>query len=75
MKRLIGIVVIAGSLVGCATPAQNAALGGAVIGAVIATSVAQPQPHYHPPVRVIHCHQVVAGYDYYGRPLIRQVCR
>jgi len=76
MKRLIGIVAIAGSLVGCATPQQNAVLGGAVLGAVIANGVAQPQPHYHTvPVRVIHCDQVVIGYDYYGRPRYRKVCR
>ena len=75
MKRLIGIIAIAGSLVGCATPQQNAALAGGLIGAVIATGVSQPQPQYRPPVRVIHCNNVVVGYTYYGNPIVRQVCR
>lgn len=74
MKRLIGAVVILGSLVGCATPQQNAALAGAVVGAAVMSSVyVQPAP------RPLHCYTTrsVVGYDIYNRPVFqhRQVCR
>lgn len=74
MKRLIGSIVILGSLVGCATPQQNAALTGAIIGAAVMGSVySQPAP------RQLHCHTTrkVIGYDIYHRPVYqhRQVCR
>ena len=73
MKRLLGIVVAIG-LVGCATPQQNAALTGAIIGAAVMSSVySQPAP------RPLHCHTTkrVIGYDIYHRPMYqhRQVCR
>ena len=74
MKRLIGAVVVLGSLVGCATPQQNAALTGAIVGAAVMGSVySQPAP------RPLHCHtsRYVVGYDIYHRPVYqhRQVCR
>jgi hypothetical protein len=74
MKRFIGAVVILGSLVGCATPQQNAALTGAIIGAAVMGSVySQPAP------RPLQCHSTkrVIGYDIYHRPVYqhRQVCR
>lgn len=74
MKRLIGAIVILGSLVGCATPQQNAALAGAVVGAAVMSSVyTQPAP------RPLHCYTTrsVIGYDIYNRPVYqhRQVCR
>jgi hypothetical protein len=74
MKRLIGAVVVLGSLVGCATPQQNAALTGAIIGAAVMGSVySQPAP------RPLQCHSTkrVIGYDIYHRPVYqhRQVCR
>jgi NaMN:DMB phosphoribosyltransferase len=74
MKRLIGIVAIAGSLVGCATPQQTAVLTGAVVGAAVMSSV-----YAHPAPRPLHCYTTrsVIGYDIYNRPLYqhRQVCR
>lgn len=74
MKRLIGSIVILGSLVGCATPQQNAALTGAIIGAAVMGSVYSP-----PAPRPLHCHtsRKVIGYDIYHRPVYqhRQVCR
>jgi hypothetical protein len=74
MKRFIGAVVVLGSLVGCATPQQNAALTGAIIGAAVMGSVySQPAP------RPLQCHSTkrVIGYDIYHRPVYqhRQVCR
>ncbi len=74
MKRLIGIVAIAGSLVGCATPQQTAVLTGAVVGAAVMSSV-----YAHPAPRPLQCHSTkrVIGYDIYHRPVYqhRQVCR
>jgi len=74
MKRFIGGGGILGSLVGCATPQQNAALTGAIIGAAVMGSVySQPAP------RPLQCHSTkrVIGYDIYHRPVYqhRQVCR
>lgn len=74
MKRLIGAVVVLGSLVGCATPQQTAALTGAVVGAAVMSSV-----YSHPAPRPLHCHtsRKLIGYDIYHRPVYqhRQVCR
>jgi hypothetical protein len=74
MKRFIGAVVVLGSLVGCATPQQTAALTGAVVGAAVMSSV-----YSHPAPRPLHCHtsRQVIGYDIYHRPVYqhRQVCR
>ena len=73
MKRLLGIVVAVG-LVGCATPQQNAALTGAIIGAAVMGSV-YSQPVHRP----LHCYTTrsIIGYDVYHRPMYqhRQVCR
>ena len=85
MKRVIGAVFVLASLVGCATPQQNAALTGAVVGAAVMSSVyAHPQPpqqhhHYHHVPRPVHCShtRTIVGYDYYNRPILQtyQVCR
>jgi len=69
MKYLV-LVLAAVGLVGCATPSQNAALVGAVIGAAVVNSVNNP-----PPPRVVHCHLRLIGYDVYRRPMYQQVCR
>jgi hypothetical protein len=71
MKYLIGII-IAVALTGCATPQQNAALAGAVIGAAVATSVAPPPP---PQPRPMRCYTQYIGYDAWHRPVYQQVCR
>ncbi len=76
MKKLIGITVFSLSLVGCATPQQNAALAGAVIGASVAATVYAPQPAPRPVV----CNYVRGAYvgrDAYGNPMFeyRKVCR
>lgn len=75
MKRLVVAFGIVASLAGCATPQQNAALAGAVVGAAVMSSVYTPQP-----VRPVTCHYVRGGYvghDVYGRPMFQyhQVCR
>jgi hypothetical protein len=67
MKYLVAIIAV--GLVGCATPQQNAALAGAVIGAAVATSVNQPPP------RPVRCYTEYIGYDVWHRPVYRQVCR
>ena len=76
MKSLLIIVVGSAMLVGCATPAQNAILGGAVAGAVVSTIITSPPP---PPPRHVHrplqCQTVLSGYDVYHRPIYQQVCR
>lgn len=70
MKYLVSIVAVA--LAGCATPQQNAALAGAVIGAAVATSVSQPPL---PRPRPLHCYTQFIGYDTWHRPVYQQVCR
>lgn len=72
MKRLFGAIVVLGSLVGCATPQQNAALTGAIVGAAVMTTIySQPAPPY------CFTTKRVIGYDIYRRPIYqhRQVCR
>ena len=74
MKRVLVVIATVVGLVGCATPQQNAALTGAIIGAAVMGSVySQPAP------RPLHCHtsRQVIGYDIYHRPVYqhRQVCR
>ena len=63
---------------GCATPTQNAALIGAIGGAVIATELNQPRPVYVAPPprpRPITCHPHFIGYNAHGRAVYQQVCR
>lgn len=77
MKRLFGLAVISASLVGCATPQQNAALAGAIVGATVMSAAYIPPPVH--PVRPIRCTYVRgggAGYDAYGNPLFKyhKVC-
>lgn len=74
MKKFIFAVFIVLGLAGCATPQQNAALAGAVVGAAIMGSVySQPHPH-----RPMYCtnRPAIVGYDYYRRPIYqyRRVC-
>ena len=69
MKYLVAIVAV--GLAGCATPQQNAALAGAVLGAAVATSVSQPAPHPRP----LRCYTQYIGYDAWHRPVYQQVCR
>lgn len=80
MKILLGSAFIAIGLVGCATPRENAILGGAILGAAataIITQPPQPQFYYHPyPMpRLLYCRSYVVGYDMYHRPIYQQVCR
>lgn len=70
---VIGIALMSG----CATNAQNAALVGAIGGAIIATELNQPrQVMVVPPrPRPITCHTQFIGRDVYGRAIYQQVCR
>lgn len=77
MKRLVGIAAISISLVGCATPQQNAALAGAIIGATIMGAAYIPPPEHT--VRPVSCTYVRGGYagrDAYGNPMFKyhKVC-
>lgn len=77
MKRLICLAAISASLVGCATPQQNAALAGAIVGATIMGAAYIPPPQQYT-VRPT-CTYVRGGYvgrDAYGNPMFRyhQVC-
>ena len=78
MKRTLGVLFVLGTLAGCATPQQNAALAGAIVGAAVVSSAYQPRPVYVQP-RPAYCTStpVVVGYDYYRRPIYqyRQYCR
>lgn len=82
MKRLIGIAVVSVGLVGCATPQQNAALAGAIVGATVMSAVHAPMVQHAPPtyhVRPIRCTYVRgggAGFDAYGNPMFKyhKVC-
>ena len=62
---------------GCATPTQNAALIGAIGGAVIATELNQPRPVLvvPPRPRPLTCHPHFIGYNAHGRAVYQQVCR
>lgn len=74
MKKVLLSVFLIASLTGCATPQQNAALAGAVVGAAIMGSV-YSQPHQHRPM---YCSNrpTIVGYDYYRRPIYQyqRVC-
>lgn len=72
MKRLL-IVATVVSLVGCATPQQNAALTGAIVGAAIMSAAAAP--YHQPQPRPLYCSARFIGYDYYHRPMYQQICR
>ena len=75
MKSLLIVAFSSAMLAGCATPAQNAILGGAVAGAVVSTIITSPPPpprHVHRPLQ---CQTVLTGYDVYHRPIYQQVCR
>lgn len=71
-----GLVLL---LAGCATPQQNAALAGAIVGATVAGAVYNPPQVYHQPKRIPQCRWIrggFAGYDAYGNPMFKyhQVC-
>lgn len=74
MKSLMVLALSSILIAGCATPTQNAILGGAVAGAVVSTIIANPPPP-PPPRRPVHCRTVITGYDVYHRPIYQQVCR
>jgi hypothetical protein len=75
MKKAFAAILVSLVLVGCATPAQNALLGGAVAGAVVSTIITSPPPPPRPIPRPLHCQTVLTGYDVYHRPIYQQVCR
>lgn len=69
---LLGAVVLSG----CATHAQNAALAGAIAGAVIANEMNQPRPVVVvPPPQPVRCWHHWIGRDHAGRAVYQQVCR
>lgn len=71
---LLGVAVLSG----CATNAQNAALAGAIAGAVIANEMNQPRQVVvvpPPPPRPITCYNHWIGRDVNGRAVYQQVCR
>ena len=68
MYKLFGVVALCVSLVGCATPAQNAALAGALVGASIGAAVANP-----PPPQRRQCY-TTSYYDGYGNLIRRTTC-
>lgn len=68
MFKLIGAIVVSASLVGCATPHQNAALAGAIAGAAVASSVYRPAP---PPRK--SCYTTTYR-DAYGNLIRRTTC-
>lgn len=77
MKRLFVLAVISASLVGCATPQQNAALAGAIVGATVMSATYTPPPVYQVrPVRCTYIRGGGAGYDLYGNPMFKyhKVC-
>jgi hypothetical protein len=75
MKSLLIITLGSAMLAGCATPTQNALLGGAVAGAIVSTIITSPPPPPRPIPRPLHCQTVLTGYDVYHRPIYQQVCR
>ena len=68
MYKLISAIVVCGSLVGCATPQQNAALAGAIVGGAIASSVYVP---YAPPKPM--CYSTTYR-DQFGNLIRRTTC-
>jgi hypothetical protein len=70
MYKVLGVVLSLGALAGCATPVQNAALAGAVVGGVVAASVYTPR-YTPPPQRMCYS---TSYYDGYGRLIRRTTC-
>jgi hypothetical protein len=56
MKKLLAISIILLSITGCATPQQNAALAGLVVGAAVMGAAQSNSNHYHPPHQYHHHH-------------------
>jgi len=75
--KLISCVVSVALMSGCATNAQNAALVGAIGGAIIATELNQPRQFFVAPPRArpLTCYTQLVGRDVYGRAVYQQVCR
>lgn len=69
MKKML-IIFLSIGLFGCATPQQNAALTGAIIGATVATSIYVPPPP--PPPRTV-CYSTTYR-DIYGRLVRKTTC-
>lgn len=74
MKKIILSAFVILGLAGCATPQQNAALAGAIVGAAIMGG-AYSQPHYHRPAYCTN-RPTIIGYDYYRKPIYQyqRVC-
>lgn len=70
MKKAFFALIFAASLQGCATPQQNAALTGAIVGAAVAVSLNSPPP---PPPRKF-CHSTIYR-DQFGNLIRRTTCR
>jgi hypothetical protein len=67
MKKLIISAAIL-SLVGCATPQQNAALAGLVVGAAVMGAAQSNPNHYHP------THQQYHHHHYHNYQYVRPRC-
>jgi hypothetical protein len=76
--KLILCVISVALMSGCATNAQNAALVGAIGGAIIATELNQPRQIFVSPQRTrpFTCYTQFIGRDALtGRAVYRQVCQ
>lgn len=70
MTKTFIVLCSAAFLYGCATPQQNAALTGAIVGAAVAVSINTPPP---PPPRKF-CHSTIYR-DQFGNLVRRTTCR
>lgn len=70
MKNAFFVLIFSIALQGCATPQQNAALTGAVVGATVATAIYTPPP---PPPRKF-CYSTIYR-DQFGNLIRRTTCR